>query len=230
MEYREFAPPPPLAPYVRCLWTLTASATPPPAAVEPILPDGCAELVGHWGDPFLRVRVPAQARQPRAFFVGATAAPFTVVPSGRLGVAGARFLPGGAVPWLTGIAAGSLEGIELPVAGLHPAGADPARGGGRGDVDALARHVGLSARQLQRLFEREVGLRPKTLLRIARFQSFLGAAAARPGAKGAELAAAAGYADQAHLIRDFQAFAASSPQAWLARHSPFAGALAGFEA
>jgi AraC-like DNA-binding protein len=37
-----------------------------------------------------------------------------------------------------------------------------------------------------------------------------------PGARLAEVAAEAGYFDQSHLVRDFQAFAGCSPTQWLA--------------
>jgi AraC-like DNA-binding protein len=75
------------------------------------------------------------------------------------------------------------------------------------DVVAVAGRVGLSARQLRRTLHTEVGLGPKTFQRIGRLHRFLTLATARPGAGLAELAAAAGYADQPHLSRESRALA-----------------------
>ncbi len=72
-------------------------------------------------------------------------------------------------------------------------------------VDQLALHAGLSVRGLQRLFREHVGASPKWVLRRARLQE----AAVRVEHGGAQqladLAYELGYADQAHLARDFRA-------------------------
>ncbi|MET0324189.1 MAG: helix-turn-helix domain-containing protein [Ilumatobacteraceae bacterium] len=87
-------------------------------------------------------------------------------------------------------------------------GADPAFG-----VDRLAGESGVSARQLRRRFDREVGYGPAFLARIARLQRFAHAAAAAPPGVGlAELAAGAGYADQSHLARDCRGLAGRTPR------------------
>jgi AraC-like DNA-binding protein len=67
-------------------------------------------------------------------------------------------------------------------------------------VDATADAVGLSARQLHRRCLTAFGYGPKTLGRILRFDRAL--ALARGGTAFAEVAATAGYADQAHLARE----------------------------
>jgi AraC-like DNA-binding protein len=71
-------------------------------------------------------------------------------------------------------------------------------------VPDLARRFDLSERQLRRRVEAAVGYSPRTLARILRFQTFLGAARSpHPGGRDlARLAAETGYADQAHLTRD----------------------------
>ncbi len=89
-----------------------------------------------------------------------------------------------------------------------------ARSRGTLKIDALARHVGLGARQLERLFLREVGLGPKRLARIQRFQALVKAAATEEVASWAALAAELGFSDQAHLVREFRAFAGVSPGHW----------------
>lgn len=84
----------------------------------------------------------------------------------------------------------------------------------RGSVDALASHAGLGVRELRRRFQAELGLSPKSLLRLARFERMLHAI--HVGTHGSWLTcdledAALEYVDQAHLIRDFQGFAGVTP-------------------
>lgn len=69
-------------------------------------------------------------------------------------------------------------------------------------VGELADRLGLGERQLHRRCVAALGFGPKTLDRILRFQRFRSLALARPGLGLAELAAVAGYADQAHLTRE----------------------------
>jgi len=89
------------------------------------------------------------------------------------------------------------------------------RSGGRISVEQLARQVDWSRKHLAQRFGAEIGLSPKAVARIARFNR--AQAIARQGGDGwAEIAAACGYADQAHLIRDFREFAGATPAQWLA--------------
>ncbi len=89
--------------------------------------------------------------------------------------------------------------VEAMVAVLR-AGARPALPGP--PVATLAGDLGVSERQLHRRCTAAVGYGPKTLDRVLRFRRFLALAAHEPGAGLAGLAAAAGYADQAHLTRE----------------------------
>jgi AraC-like DNA-binding protein len=88
--------------------------------------------------------------------------------------------------------------------------------GGDVRVDALARHVGWSARHLGVRFREEVGLSVKEAARVVRFDGARRALQARPDRLLAELAAAHGYYDQAHLAREFRALAGLAPSRWLA--------------
>ena len=77
------------------------------------------------------------------------------------------------------------------------------------------RDVGLTTRHLQRLFRTQVGVSPKLLARLRRFQRVF--AAWRDGRTGwSGVALRAGYFDQAHLVRDFNAFAGGAPAGLLA--------------
>lgn len=77
-------------------------------------------------------------------------------------------------------------------------------------VDELAGDAGISSRQLERRFLREVGVGPKLLGRIIRFQQVFRAVEQSSNA-WAEIAVECGYYDQAHLIRDFNQFAQQTP-------------------
>ncbi|HEU5419132.1 MAG TPA: helix-turn-helix domain-containing protein [Streptosporangiaceae bacterium] len=98
---------------------------------------------------------------------------------------------------------------------------------GRVPVGQLAGEVGWSHKHLIARFSREAGLRPKTAARLIRFDRVwrhLDREAGRPD--WAQLAAEAGYADQAHLIRDFRQFTGTTPGGYQARARP-AGTAAG---
>jgi AraC-like DNA-binding protein len=106
---------------------------------------------------------------------------------------------------------------------------------GRLPVGGLAAEVGWSRRHLVARFHQQVGLPPKVLARVLRFQRglrLLQAEAGRPatgagegrgsstGRSWAELALACGYYDQAHLNRDFREFAGCTPTQFLAARLP----------
>lgn len=83
--------------------------------------------------------------------------------------------------------------------------------GGRMRIEALAHALGCSRRHLANRFAAEVGVSPKVAARLVRFQ----AARARLGSVPlARLAAEHGFADQAHLTREFHALAGAPPTAF----------------
>lgn len=85
---------------------------------------------------------------------------------------------------------------------------------GRVRIESVAREVGVSTRQLERLFTREIGLGPKELGRIRRFHRVVGRVSAEAAPRWATLAVECGYHDQAHLIREFREFAGTTPGAY----------------
>jgi AraC-like DNA-binding protein len=117
---------------------------------------------------------------------------------------------------------------------LQPARIDPRvrfaverieRSRGRASVDYLAVSTGISRRHLERRFLESVGMTPKRLARVTRFQHAIQTLQrAEPRGRGAATAAACGYADQSHFIRDFREFAGCSPAEHLLRD----GLLTGF--
>ncbi|MFC5137907.1 helix-turn-helix domain-containing protein [Actinomycetospora rhizophila] len=94
------------------------------------------------------------------------------------------------------------------------------RSGGTVPVRALADEVGWSERHLGQRFRAEVGVAPKVAGRMARFDRARRRLAARAAAGAplglADIAADGGYADQAHLTREFGVLAGCSPTRWIA--------------
>jgi AraC-like DNA-binding protein len=82
-------------------------------------------------------------------------------------------------------------------------------------VNAVAVDLDVSERHLRRVFRETLGVSPKTFARLARFRHALRAAREDDDASWADIAAAAGYYDQAHLIADFRVIAGVTPRALL---------------
>jgi AraC-like DNA-binding protein len=78
-------------------------------------------------------------------------------------------------------------------------------------VDQLAAATGLSVRRLQRLFAEFVGVGPKWVMSRARLHEAAQRADRGDGAAWAAVAADLGYADQAHLTREFTAMIGIPP-------------------
>jgi AraC-like DNA-binding protein len=248
VDYREWAPPPALAPWVRRIWELTVPGAGGPGRV---LPDGCMDIVVMGGE--LLVAGPDTGPVPIARRDGET-------------VTGIRFHPG-AGPAVLGPAASELRDARVPldavwgrdgrqleervVAASPPAGLAVlqaqllARLGAARDPDpdplvAAAVHLlerrpervgglgtalGLGERQLRRRFLAAVGYGPKTLARVLRFQRLLDLLDSPDGARGPSLASAAadaGYADQAHMTTECTRLAGLPPTALLAERHGFA--------
>ena len=98
--------------------------------------------------------------------------------------------------------------------------------GGSVRVETLAAEIGCSRRHLVTGFREQVGITPKLFGRILRFQRAV-ALAADPEPSWAEIALRCGYYDQAHMIRDFNQFAGSSPGEFARRRLPDGGGVIG---
>ena len=88
-------------------------------------------------------------------------------------------------------------------------------------ISAVAGRVGWSRQHLARRFGEEFGLGPKLAARVVRFERARRMLQATPSfVTVAQVAAACGYYDQAHLDRNFSELAGCSPSAWLAEELP----------
>jgi AraC-like DNA-binding protein len=83
---------------------------------------------------------------------------------------------------------------------VHPSG-----------VREMARQLGFSARTIERRVLDGTGLAPATLRKALRFRRVFRLLDEAPAGTWAQVAATAGYFDQAHLIRDFRQFAGATP-------------------
>lgn len=86
-------------------------------------------------------------------------------------------------------------------------------------VNELAREYGLSRRRFGQLVREQVGLTPKSFLRVQRFQRAL-----RQARNGREIAWAAvaqecGFCDQSHLVKEFHHFAGVTPEHYRAHQT-----------
>lgn len=91
---------------------------------------------------------------------------------------------------------------------------------GAASVEQMAEAACVSARHLERLFARHLGVTPKTLARVLRFQSALGALMRDSEGTLAEVAARAGYFDQAHFIKDFRRMTGGVPRGYRGYYPP----------
>lgn len=84
--------------------------------------------------------------------------------------------------------------------------------GGRTRVSSLASEIGWSRKHLAQRFSDAIGIGPKTLSRIVRFNRALSLSRQQED-DWAGIAADCGYADQAHLVREFRQLAGETPSA-----------------
>lgn len=228
MSYREYDPPPALAPWLECMWERVGTGQP-----VRVLPDGCIDVVWTEG-------IGAQVAGPNTVA-------FMAAPPAQAQVVGARLWPGAASALLEVIEPEGLRDVRPPAAQAlgrmgeqlehamseadHPLVCltdmllEQARLAPRPDplvqeavtqlrspgatVAPLADSLGVSERQLRRRVAAAVGYGPKLLARVLRLQRAL--AAARSGDELARAALGAGYADQAHFTSDCRSLAGVSP-------------------
>lgn len=93
---------------------------------------------------------------------------------------------------------------------------------GTATVAALAAEVGWSRRHLTRRFHQEVGLPPRQISRVIRFERSrsLLLSHIRRSRTLSELAVASGFYDQAHMLHQWNDLAGCAPLEWLAEELP----------
>jgi AraC-like DNA-binding protein len=226
MEYREHPPGEALRGLVKTFWLLDAGGEPGAWIEHRAVPDGCVEIIrrfvgrSRWG-----------VEQPECFAVGIAEAPAPFEMGGDARFAAIRLWPW-AWPFLSDTPLGAMRGrwhplVEPRLAALcdtlpdleraeaqlaamlaaAPSGLGAIGQGviGAESVEDMVRATGMGPRALQRWFARHVGLPPRRYLRMLRFHKAFEDIAAPASLAGH--AAAHGFADQAHMAREFRSLA-----------------------
>jgi AraC-like DNA-binding protein len=89
MHFSQHAAPPPLAHWVKSIWCARGTRSEFDAP-EPIVPDGCVEIIFNLADPFADHR----GLQPLDLIAGQMTGPVTAVATGHVDLIGVRFRPG----------------------------------------------------------------------------------------------------------------------------------------
>ncbi len=85
----------------------------------------------------------------------------------------------------------------------------------------LATKIGVSQKHLINLFSKQVGLNPKSLARILRFQKVLVTLESPERADWLQISTDCGYYDQAHFSKDFYDFSGINPSDYLNQRGDF---------
>jgi transcriptional regulator GlxA family with amidase domain len=99
-----------------------------------------------------------------------------------------------------------------------------ARSHGQVPVVLLAEEIGWSRRHFGARFRAQVGLPTKPVARVLRFREAARRLQAATAGSIADVAAAGGYADHSHLVREFRRLAGCTPSALAAEEATFAPA------
>lgn len=217
VDYCEHAPPPGLAGLIKTRWTLAGDGAADQWVVQQATPDGCVEIIrrraggSRWnGD------------QPACFAVGLIERPEPFEISGDASFEALRLWPW-ACSMLFGLPLSALRGRWLPFDAPDFSEIE-ARLAGAGrlndigcaiiaaeSVAGMSEATGMSPRTLQRWFAAHVGLPPRRYLRLLRFQRAFETAPRQSSLAGH--AAEQGFADQAHMAREFRILAGTSARA-----------------
>ncbi|MGK6352443.1 DUF6597 domain-containing transcriptional factor [Parapedobacter sp. DT-150] len=99
MNYQLFEPSKVLSPLVKCYWTLESPKEESPQR-QTIVPDGCMEMIFHYGDLYKQYMGNGQSVvQPRSCVFGQLTEPLEIEPTGETGMFSVRFHPGGFIPF-----------------------------------------------------------------------------------------------------------------------------------
>ena len=85
----------------------------------------------------------------------------------------------------------------------------------------LASTIGITQKHLISQFEKVVGLRPKSFARVCKFQKVVNLIEQQNQIEWSALALECGYYDQAHFIKEFQAFSGLNPSAYVAQRGDY---------
>ena len=210
MDYCEHPPEPHLAGLIKARWTLAGGGAGGEWLAQQAVPDGCVEIIrrtagrSRWG-----------GDQPGMFAVGLIERPEGFEISGDARFEGLRLWPW-AWPLVSDIPLDEMRGRWIPYDGPRDLPAAPAGLNAIGEaiiaatsVEEMVAGTGMAPRTLQRWFARHVGLPPRRYLRLLRFHKAFEEVPGQDSLAGH--AAASGFADQAHMAREFRSLTGLPP-------------------
>ena len=226
MDYCDHLPPAALEGLVKVRWTLEGHGTAGDWLGQQAVPDGCVEIIyrfagrSRWGEDQPARFAVGLIEQPEGFEISGDASfeairlwpwAWSLVGDRPLAALRGRWLP---------YEGPSLDEIEARLAGETTLAATGRAVLAAATVDEMVRMTGMGPRTLQRWFARHVGLPPRRYLRLLRFQKAFEQVPDQTSL--ADHAAAQGYADQAHMAREFRAMAGvPAKQARRSARGPF---------
>lgn len=227
----------PLSELAEGVWHLRSSAR----GSQTIAPDGRCEIILHRAAPPIEHRADGSStRQPAAFLYGPLTRVLTIEQDADMDVLAIRLHPWAVGAFTEKPADWRDRLVELPETGVSltpgtlaefasqaesalarftpPAPASTVQAaiagmesGALSTLESVADAARLTTRTLDRHFERTTGLTAALYLRLVRFHRARNAIKAGAG-RLSDVAAEAGYADQAHMTRDFRRFAGETPK------------------
>jgi AraC-like DNA-binding protein len=101
MNYQTFEPDQDLTAFIKYYWTLESPKEEIPEK-QTIVPDGCMEMIFHYGDLYKQYLDNGNSIiQPRCFVIGQLTRPLEIEPTGETGIFSVRFHPEGFLPFTT---------------------------------------------------------------------------------------------------------------------------------
>lgn len=271
MNYQTYLPHQDLSTFVKCYWSLESPAEANPER-QRIVPDGCMEMIFHYGDLYKQyVDGNKHIIQPRCFVFGQIVTPLEIEPTGITGIFSVRFHPDGFLPFATmpisemenkAVALHDLFGgdVVLLEKSVLQAKNNESRVSiidefllnkltspdtinriakqsvalilqlnGKLSVDELAEQLNVNRRQLERNFESAIGLSPKQLSKIIKFQATLKQLSTKQFQSLTAIAYDGHYYDQSHFIKDFKEFTGISPKRFYANNLKLSAIFAEFD-
>ncbi len=99
MNYQTFEPNQDLTTLIKCYWTLESPGEETPEK-QTIVPDGCMEMIFHYGDLYRQYLQNGDiVIQPKCFVIGQLTRPLEIEPTGETGIFSVRFHPNGFLPF-----------------------------------------------------------------------------------------------------------------------------------
>ncbi len=114
MNYQTFEPTKNLSTQIRCYWTLESTKE-ETSERQTIVPDGCMEMVFHYGNLYRQYTENGNSIiQPKCFVIGQLTRPLEIEPTGETGIFSVRFHPNGFLPFST-VPIKEMENTAVPL-------------------------------------------------------------------------------------------------------------------